>query len=80
MLMCSCSVCAGHVLLHFFLKYLAIIFSRHPITEESKRRNWSFVRVLVWPQPATKAPRGRPSPRRGAEENGKEQAETGGSG
>jgi len=30
--------------------------------------------------PATKAPRGRPSPRRGAEENGKKQAETGGSG
>jgi len=29
---------------------------------------------------ATKAPRGRPSPRRGAEENGKKQAETGGSG
>jgi len=31
-------------------------------------------------QPVTKAPRGRPSPRRGAEENGKKQAETGGSG
>ena len=30
--------------------------------------------------PATKAPRGRPSPRRGAEENGKKEAETGGSG
>jgi len=28
----------------------------------------------------TKAPRGRPSPHRGAEENGKKQAETGGSG
>ena len=30
--------------------------------------------------PATKAPRGRPSPRRRAEENGKKEAETGGSG
>jgi len=30
--------------------------------------------------PATKAPRGRPYPRRSAEENGKNQAETGGSG
>jgi len=36
--------------------------------------------VMVWLQQATKAPRGRPSPRRGAEENGKKQAETGGSG
>ena len=36
--------------------------------------------VMVWLRPATKAPRGRPSPRRGAEENGKKQAETGGSG
>ena len=36
--------------------------------------------VLVWLQPATKAPRGRHSPRLGAEENGKKQAETGGSG
>jgi len=33
-----------------------------------------------WLQPATKAPRGRPSPRWGAEENGNKQAETGGSG
>jgi len=31
-------------------------------------------------QPATKAPHGHPSPHRGAEENGKKQAETGGSG
>jgi len=31
--------------------------------------------VMVWLQPATKASRGRPSPRRGAEENGKKQAE-----
>jgi len=30
--------------------------------------------------PATKAPRGRPSPRRRAEENEKKEAETGGSG
>ena len=36
--------------------------------------------VLVWVRPATKAPRSRPSPRWGAEENGKKQAETGGSG
>jgi len=28
-----------------------------------------------WLQPATKAPRSRPSPRRGAEENGNKQAE-----
>jgi len=34
-----------------------------------------YVVVLVWLQPATKAPRGHPSPRRGAEENGKKQAE-----
>jgi len=40
----------------------------------------TFKTVLVWLRPATKAPRGRPSPRRGAEENGKKQAETGGSG
>ena len=33
-----------------------------------------------WLPPATKAPRGRPSPRRRAEENGKKEAETGGSG
>jgi len=31
-------------------------------------------------QPASKAPRGHPSPRRGAEENGKREAGTGGSG
>jgi len=36
--------------------------------------------VMAWLRPATKAPRGRPSPRQGAEENGKKQAETGGSG
>jgi len=36
--------------------------------------------VLVRLQPATKAPRGHPSPRWGAEENGKKEAETGGSG
>jgi len=36
--------------------------------------------VLVQLPPATKAPRGRPSPRRRAEENGKKEAETGGSG
>jgi len=30
--------------------------------------------------PATKAPRGGPSPHRGSEESGKKQAETGGSG
>jgi len=36
--------------------------------------------VMVWLRPATKVPRGRPSPRRGAEENGKKEAETGGLG
>jgi len=36
--------------------------------------------VMVWLRPATKATRDRPSPRWGAEENGKKQAETGGSG
>ena len=36
--------------------------------------------VIVWLQPATKVPCGRPSPRWGAEENGKKEAETGGSG
>ena len=37
---------------------------------------------LFWFQlpPATKVPRGRPSPRRRAEENEKKEAETGGSG
>jgi len=40
----------------------------------------SFLHVMVWLRLATKAPRGRPSPRRDAEENGKKQAETGGSG
>jgi len=35
---------------------------------------------MVWLQPATNAPHSRPSPRRGAEENGKKEAETGGSG
>jgi len=33
---------------------------------------------MVWLRPATQAPRGLPSPRRGAEENGKKEAETGG--
>jgi len=33
-----------------------------------------------WLPPATKAPCGRPSPRRGAEKNGKKEAETGVSG
>jgi len=36
---------------------------------------FGFKPILVWVQPATKATRGRPSPRRGAEENGKKQAE-----
>jgi len=36
--------------------------------------------VTVWLRPSTKAPRGCPSPRRGAEKNGKKQAETRGSG
>jgi len=35
---------------------------------------------MVWLQLARKAPRGRPSPRHSVEENGKKQAETGGSG
>jgi len=35
---------------------------------------------MVWLQLATKAPRGRLSPRWGAEGNGKKQAKTGGSG
>jgi len=39
-----------------------------------------FLSVPLWLQPATKAPRGRPSPCQGAEENGKKQAESGGSG
>jgi len=46
-----------------------------------KCKNYFF--SLFWfrlLQPATKAPRGRPSPRRGAEGNGKKEAETGGSG
>jgi len=33
-----------------------------------------------WLPPATEVPRSRPSPRWGAEENGKKKAETGGSG
>jgi len=39
-----------------------------------------IISVMVWLRPATKAPRGRPSPHQGAEENEKKQAETGGSG
>jgi len=35
---------------------------------------------MVWLQPAAKVPRGRPSPCWGAKENGKKQAEIGGSG
>jgi len=35
------------------------------------------VTVMVWLWPAKKAPRGCPSSRWGAEENGKKQAETG---
>jgi len=38
------------------------------------------INVLIWLRLATKAPRGHPSPCRGAEENGKKEAETGGSG
>jgi len=38
------------------------------------------IAVLVWLQPATKAPYGLPSPHRGVEENGKKQEETGGLG
>jgi len=37
-------------------------------------------KVIVWLRLATKAPHGRPSPRCGAEDNGKKQAKTGGSG
>jgi len=44
--------------------------------EESDTKHIVTVRL----RPATKAPRGRPSPHRGVEENGKKQAETGGSG
>jgi len=35
---------------------------------------------MVWLRPATKAPRGCPSPGQGAEKNRNKQAETGGSG
>jgi len=35
---------------------------------------WDHPCVIVWLRPVTKAPRGRPSPRWGAEENGKKQA------
>jgi len=35
---------------------------------------------MVWLRPAIKMPRGRPSPRRGVDENGKTQTETGGLG
>ena len=43
--------------------------------------HWWFM-LLFWfhLQPATQAPRGRPSPRRGTEENGKKEAETRGPG
>jgi len=52
----------------------------HCIGQFSLENIFVFIIVVVWLPPATKAPRGRPSPRRGAEENGKKQAETGGSG
>ena len=41
---------------------------------------WSDWVFWFWLPPATKAPRGRPSPHHGAEENEKKEAETGGSG
>jgi len=43
---------------------------------------WTPFNMLFWFRlpPATKAPRGRPSPHRRAEENEKKEAETGGSG
>jgi len=47
---------------------------------EKANNNVILYIVLVWLQPATKVPRGHPSPRLGAEENGKKQAENGGSG
>jgi len=43
-------------------------------------KNVYYRSVIVWLRPATKVPRGRHSPCWGAEENGKKQAETGGSG
>jgi len=46
----------------------------------SKLAIYEHLFVMVWLPPATKAPRSRPSPRRGSEKNGKKQAETGGSG
>jgi len=42
--------------------------------------NLAQIDVMVWLRTATKAPHGRPSPCQDAEENGKKQAETGGSG
>jgi len=49
---------------------------------EESREGRKLKSLLFWfrMQPATKAPCGCPSPRQGAEENGKKQAETGGSG
>jgi len=61
------------IILH--LEYCVQVFS-------SQHRNdmGLLEHVTVWLRPATKVPRGRPSPRCGGEEDGKKQAETGGSG
>jgi len=70
-----------------FLSHSLILFLsfgpwKHAITTQmaTGEEGRQLLCVPVWLQPATKAPRGRPSPRGAAEENGKKRAETGGSG
>jgi len=52
------------------------------VFKKGKKEDPGNYRPVFWFRlpPATKSPRGRPSPRRRAEENEKKQAETGGSG
>jgi len=55
-------------------------FKQTPSKGRGQKHVFDLKSVKVWLRPATKASRGRPSPRQGVEENGKKQAETGGLG
>ena len=61
-------------------KNLTASYSISNISFAQRSSFCGFHSVMVWLWPAKKALHGRPSPCRGAEENGKKEAETGGSG